>query len=331
MQHDPSPIHHMVDASAASVRERLQEPVRNAVGLAWRIALYFSILIGAFRLLGMVNKALMRGLGLHFASTPGQLPAEAVLSSQLRLLLAAVLALAITNWVGRDRLGSIVRFRRTAIRDLLRGLLLGLLAIAATLGAIACFGGYTISGPAMAGGKLAYFVPLWLGIGVINGFAENLAVLGYPLFRMARTIGWLPAMILACLLFAAWHMGNPGENMLGIMSLVLITASLAVAIWLTGDMWLSAGLHAGMVISEDLLFSVPDSGQVYTGHLVTSALVGPAWLSGGDAGPEGSILAFPIFAVFIALLWFGYRHRRDPSRRLQERPSESIVRKRMRP
>jgi len=89
----------------------------------------------------------------------------------------------------------------------------------------------------------------------------------------------------------------------------LIGALLATTIWLTGDLWLSVGIHAGVVLAEDLVFSVPDSGVTYTGHLLTSSLGGPPWLSGGDAGPEGSVLALPIFAALLALLWIVYRRR----------------------
>jgi hypothetical protein len=36
-----------------------------------------------------------------------------------------------------------------------------------------------------------------------------------------------------------------------------------------------------------------------TGHLTSSSLQGPIWLSGGSVGPEGSLLCF----VLIVLLW----------------------------
>jgi hypothetical protein len=96
---------------------------------------------------------------------------------------------------------------------------------------------------------------------------------------------------------------------MGIASVFLIAALMATTIWLTGDLWLSVGLHAGVVFAEDLIFSVPDSGVMYTGHLVVSRLSGPSWLSGGDAGPEGSALAFPVFAIMFCLLWLIYRRR----------------------
>ncbi|HEY3812522.1 MAG TPA: CPBP family intramembrane glutamic endopeptidase [Caulobacteraceae bacterium] len=277
--------------------------------LAWRLVLYFAVLIAAFRLLGMANKAAMHALGVHFAVTASGVPAEAVGSSQSRLLLAALIAWAVAAGVGRDRLGPILPLRRRAVAHLLQGMGWGIAGVGATLGAIACFGGYQISGFALSGASLAYYLPLWLAIAVINGLAENLAVLGYPLFRFARATGWVAAIVAASLAFAGAHLGNPGENPIGIASLVLIAALLATAVWLTGDLWLSVGLHAGAVLAEDLIFSVPDSGVVYTGHLIASRLVGPAWLSGGDAGPEGSALAFPVFALLMALLWVVYRRR----------------------
>jgi hypothetical protein len=42
----------------------------------------------------------------------------------------------------------------------------------------------------------------------------------------------------------------------------------ATTICLTGNLWLSVGIHAGTVLAEHLIFSVPDSGAVYTGHLL---------------------------------------------------------------
>ena len=228
---------------------------------------------------------------------------------QARLLLAAVLAWLITARLGRDRLGPILPLRATAASHLLQGVLWGLAGVAATLGAIACFGGYRVSGLALSGPALAYYLPLWLAVAVVNGLAENLAVMGYPLFRLASDTGWVSASLLVSLLFAAAHLGNPAENPLGIASVFLIGVIFATAIWLTGNLWLSVGIHAGAVLAEDLIFSVPDSGAVYTGHLLVSRLTGPAWLSGGDAGPEGSVLALPVFTVMLALLWIVYRRR----------------------
>jgi membrane protease YdiL (CAAX protease family) len=294
------------------MREVVRRFAKSFIGLVWRLAVYFAVLIAAVRVFSMAYGAAMRGLGVHFAHSAAARPAEAVGLGQARLLLAAVLAGFITARLGRDRLGPILPLRATAVAHLLQGVLWGLAGIAATVGAIACFGGYQVSGIALSGAALAYYLPLWLTVAVVNGLAENLAVMGYPLFRLASDTGWAAASLLAGLLFAVAHLGNPSENPLGIASVFLIGVLFATTVWLTGNLWLSVGIHAGAVLAEDLIFSVPDSGATYTGHLLVSRLTGPAWLSGGDAGPEGSVLALPVFAVMLVLLWIVYR--RHPAR-----------------
>jgi hypothetical protein len=42
--------------------------------------------------------------------------------------------------------------------------------------------------------------------------------------------------------------------------------------------------------------------MVAPGHLLSSSLRGPAWLSGGSVGPEGSVMCF----VVIAALWIAF-------------------------
>lgn len=279
------------------------------IALAWRLAVYFAVLIAGFKLFSMAYGWAIHRLGVHFTQSPGVKPAEAVGLAEARRLLAAALAWFITARLGRDRLSPIVPLHARAAAHLLQGVLWGLAEVAATLGLIACFGGYQVSGLDFSGRALSYYLPLWLAVAVVNGIAENLAVMGYPLFRLARTTGWVPAILLLGLFFAVAHMGNTGENPLGIASVFIAGVLFGTTIWLTGDLWLSIGIHAGSVLAEDLIFSVPDSGMVYTGHLLVSQLRGPAWLSGGDAGPEGSVFQFVIYGVLLALLWIIYRRR----------------------
>jgi uncharacterized protein len=294
------------------MREGVRRFAKSFIGLVWRLAVYFALLIAAFKLFSVAYARAMHGLGIHFAQSPAAKPAEGVGLGQARLLLAAVLAWLITARIGRDRLGPILPFRASAAAHLLQGVLWGVGGVAATLGAIACFGGYRVSGIVLSGAALAYYLPLWLVVAVVNGLAENLAIMGYPLFRLASDTGWVPASLLVAGLFAVAHLGNPGENPLGIVQVFQIGVIFATTIRLTGNLWLSVGIHAGAVLAEDFLFSVPDSGVVYTGHLLISRLTGPAWLSGGDAGPEGSVLALPVFAVMFALLWIVYRRPARP-------------------
>jgi hypothetical protein len=50
---------------------------------------------------------------------------------------------------------------------------------------------------------------------------------------------------------------------------------------------------------ETYFYAVADSGQVLPGHLLNSSSSGPALLSGGTVGPEGSLLC----TLLIVVVW----------------------------
>jgi membrane protease YdiL (CAAX protease family) len=77
----------------------------------------------------------------------------------------------------------------------------------------------------------------------------------------------------------------------------------------TGSLWFAVGMHASFDFGETFLYSVPDSGLLLPGHLSHAVLYGPAWLTGGTPGPEGSVFDF-----FILVLFFYIFHRRYPPR-----------------
>jgi hypothetical protein len=74
----------------------------------------------------------------------------------------------------------------------------------------------------------------------------------------------------------------------------------------TGTLWFAVGLHAAFDWGETFLFSVPDSGLVAPGHMLNSSLQGPAWLTGGTVGPEGSVMAFVVVGIAAAIFALVY-------------------------
>ena len=53
---------------------------------------------------------------------------------------------------------------------------------------------------------------------------------------------------------------------------------------------------------ETYFYGVADSGQVLPGHLLNSSSSGPARLSGGTVGPEGSLLC----TLLLVVVWLMY-------------------------
>jgi membrane protease YdiL (CAAX protease family) len=72
----------------------------------------------------------------------------------------------------------------------------------------------------------------------------------------------------------------------------------------TGSLWFGVGFHAAWDWGETFVYSVPDSGTIFPGHLLKSSLQGPRWLTGGVVGPEGSVLCFAVLGlVWIVFAW----------------------------
>jgi membrane protease YdiL (CAAX protease family) len=102
------------------------------------------------------------------------------------------------------------------------------------------------------------------------------------------------------------HLSNPGEGWVGAAGVVAIGLIFAFALRRTGNLWLVVGWHASFDFGETFLYSVPNSGIVFEGHLSNASLHGKTWLTGGTVGPEGSVFSFltmGILALAIHLLF----------------------------
>jgi len=73
-------------------------------------------------------------------------------------------------------------------------------------------------------------------------------------------------------------------------------------VWRTGALWWALGYHAAWDWAQSFLFGVADSGLMTPGALMSAHPAGPAWLSGGATGPEGSALMFAIVAASVGLI-----------------------------
>ena len=100
------------------------------------------------------------------------------------------------------------------------------------------------------------------------------------------------------------HLGNPGEGWVGAASVVMIGLIFAFALKRTGNLWFVVGLHASFDFGETYLFSVPNSGIIFDGHLSTATLQGARWLTGGTVGPEGSIFSFLTMGMLALVIHF---------------------------
>jgi membrane protease YdiL (CAAX protease family) len=131
----------------------------------------------------------------------------------------------------------------------------------------------------------------------------------------ANGIGFWPAAILLSLLFGRVHLENPGEGWVGAAGVVMIGLVFAFALRRTGNLWLVVGWHASFDFGETFLFSVPNSGIVFDGHLSNASLHGASWLTGGTVGPEGSVFSFLTMGLLAIAVHFLFPAKKQESAR----------------
>lgn len=159
---------------------------------------------------------------------------------------------------------------------------------------------------AIHGTRAVQFALFWGVVFLLVAVVEEFLLRGYTQFTLARGIGFWPAAVVLSVLFACLHLGNPGENRIGIVAVAVIALFCCFTLLRTGSLWFALGLHASWDWAESYFYGVPDSGGMSPGHLLSPSSQGPAWLSGGSVGPEGSVLVFAVIAVMFVLFHFAF-------------------------
>ena len=184
-----------------------------------------------------------------------------------------------------------------------QGWLFGLVEISALVGLIYAFGGYSFGGLTLQGGELWRWGITWAVVFVFVSLFEEFLFRGYTQYTLADGVGFWPAAILLSFSFGAVHLQNSGEDWVGAASVAAIGLVFAFALQRTGSLWFVVGWHASFDFGETFLFSVPNSGLHFDGHLSNATLsAGPKWLTGGSVGPEGSVFSFLTMGILALLI-----------------------------
>jgi uncharacterized protein len=178
-----------------------------------------------------------------------------------------------------------------------QGAIWGALLMSALVGILALTHAIRIGAPRSGTGSVIEWGLLWAGVFVPGAFVEELLFRGYPFFRLARTTNPARAAVVMSLCFGLAHLGNREETLVGILQVVSVGLVFCLAVWRTGSLWWALGAHAAWNWTQTFVFGCANSGLAATGQWLVSAPSGPAWLSGGAAGPEGSILSLPAMAL----------------------------------
>jgi uncharacterized protein len=195
------------------------------------------------------------------------------------------------------------------------GGLWGFAMLSIVLAPLRALGYFRIDSVALSGSAVLRYALGWGAVFLAVSFNEELAFRGYWLFAIARRLCFWRAAAILSLIFGLAHVPNHGENVLGIAQVVAIALMFCFTIRRTGTLWFALGFHAAWDWAETFFYGTPDSGLLGDGRFLNTSVHGPNWLTGGSAGPEGSVLALLVILLCALLI-----HLRFPGAIYPDRP-----------
>ena len=274
----------------------------NGIRAGWRLLIFLAI----YAALVTMQTLIAPRLGQQ--PTPGVIMAGPAGWGEGLGFVFVMIAAAVMARIERRKISEYGLPLRLALRkNFWLGALLGFLSISGALLAIFVLHGFRITGLAIHGTTILTATLAWTAACVAIGLCEESVFRGYPLFTLTTGIGFWPAAILMSALFGLAHWFNPGETPFGVLMVVLIGLLMCFFVRRSGNLWIPVGFHAGFDWGETFFYGVHDSGFAPYHNLFNSQFSGPAWLTGGSAGPEASVFALLALAVVGILFSFRYR------------------------
>jgi membrane protease YdiL (CAAX protease family) len=274
----------------------------NGIRAGWSIAIFLLVIgIGG----GLLN---LIGHALHVKKTEGDV-------RPIRLMIAELVSIALVLGAGivmarieKRSLWSYGLTGRHRLTNFVLGAAGGLASLSLVVGALYAGGYLVFDGVLLHGIDIPAYALTWLFIFFLVGFAEETIFRGYLQTTLTRGMGFWPGATLMSLLFAAAHIHNKGENILGIAQVFTAGMVLCLMLRVTGSLWMSIGFHTTWDWAQSYLYGTPDSAMMMQGRLLATHAVGNIQISGGTAGPEGSVLA-PVGLIIgpLVLVWLGRR------------------------
>lgn len=135
---------------------------------------------------------------------------------------------------------------------------------------------------------------------IVQGAAEEILFRGWFLQITAARYGLILSVLVSSLLFALLHAGNNGADWLAIVNLFIFGLTASFIVINEGSVWGACGWHAAWNWSMGNIFGLNISGiPPETGSLLQVNFIGPAYFTGGDFGPEATLITSVVLLGFL--------------------------------
>jgi membrane protease YdiL (CAAX protease family) len=223
------------------------------------------------------------------------------------VVLTSLIAACFANWLAmriyenRPMADIGLRWNGCSVRNALLGFAGGAGAAALVLAGPLAAGLAHMRG--LTGAEFHWRILAFVAVMLLAGAAgEEILFRGYGFQMLIRTLGPMGAVAPVGVLFALLHAGNPNATPLGLANTAGFGILFGYAFLRSRDLWLPIGLHFGWNFTLPL-FGVNISGlRIRVTGYELSWTAGKLW-SGGEYGPEASILTAGVLILLAAYLW----------------------------
>ena len=268
----------------------------QGIRAVWRVLMFIALMA----LLVLVSTPLRKALPFDFSKEFS--PRNVIVGELITFAFLLIAASIMGRFEHRTLADYGLPFRLIFRKQFWAGALWGFVMLSFIVAMMGATHAYSFGRLVLAPLDILRYGFLWAVGFLMVGLSEEFAFRGYLQFTLTTGMGFWPAAAVTCLIFAGLHSGNPGENWVGVVEIVLIALFLCLALRRTGNLWFAVGWHMAFDWGESFFYSTPNSGIHATGHLLNASLMGSKWLSGGSVGPEASVFDVIVTVAGILLL-----------------------------
>jgi hypothetical protein len=230
-------------------------------------------------------------------------PGNALITEMVGLVMV-VFATAIMARVERRSVLSYGFIDKRALPRLAGGFATGFATFSIMVGILKIGGWIVFDKVALSGWDIVKFGGIWFLASLVIGVTEEALFRGYILQTLARGLNFWWAATIISVLFGVSHLTNAGYTWLDAVHIGAAGLLLVFSLRLTGSLFWAIGMHAAWDWSGIFFYSDATDGTSMPKHfLETHATGNPLW-SGGNSGPDGSMLSLLMLCLVGIGIWF---------------------------
>lgn len=145
----------------------------------------------------------------------------------------------------------------------------------------------------------------WLLVFLTVAVGEEMIFRGIIFRQIDERWNTRTALIVSALLFGFIHLPNNGATWWSSLAIAIEAGlMLGAAYKWSGSLWLPIGIHWAWNFTQGNVFGASVSGNVAGGSLLEMQVNGPDIITGGDFGPEASIVAVTLGIIYTLVFLF---------------------------